>query len=180
MRLLGMQLHAGRTMLLGPPMCCWAPVDSCSIVCAMKGWGAGIAGMWAPVQTPPELLQLWHRCIFCKYSLSFTAYKYLHIRLFRSAARELGKNHGSSATDAVYDGLFAFPGLVRCFSSVENCCLSGFFRASLSSCFLEPHGFQCPGTSWGLLTRDGLKALCLMQILQSEAVSVWGEVTAPG
>lgn len=35
--------------------------------------------------------------------------------------------------------MFAFPGLLSCFSSVESCHLSGSFRASLTSCFLELH-----------------------------------------
>lgn len=38
-------------MLSGPPMCCRALAEACSIVFAMKGQGVGIDGMWAPVQT---------------------------------------------------------------------------------------------------------------------------------
>lgn len=46
--------------------------------------------------------------------------------------------------------MFAFPGLLSCFSSVENCHLSGSFRASLTSCFLELHSSarRDPEVSW--------------------------------
>lgn len=61
-------------------------------------------------------------------------------------------HRGSYAIDAVYEWLwmFAFPGFVSCFSNVENCHLSGFFWASLTSRSLEQREFQVPEEILGL------------------------------